>query len=145
MQVSNAATYSTTESSKEVEFVDISETGFNALSAETFMKLLITELQNQDPLEPMGNEELLNQISMMRNLQSNIELSDTLQSISNSQQLTSAAALIGRTVTGIDSELEPVTGIVQRAFVRDGETYVGIGASEVPLKNISSVDLPVES
>ncbi|MCA9007871.1 MAG: flagellar hook capping protein, partial [Planctomycetaceae bacterium] len=101
--------------------------------------LLITELQNQDPTEPLGNEELLAQISSMRELQSNIELSDTLKEITTGQSLTQAAALIGKEVEGQEGEQNPVAGIVDRAFVRDGKSYVGIGAFELPVSAISSV------
>lgn len=120
------------------QVVDRSKTGFNGLSADDFMKMLITQLQNQDPSEPMTNAELLNQISMMRNLQSNIELSDTLKSISTGDQLTTAAGLIGRLVNVTTSE-EPQAGVVDRAFLRDGKAYVGFGDKEALLSDVSEV------
>ena len=125
---------------REVEIVDSANTGFNALTSESFIKLLITQLQNQDPTEPVGNDELLSQLSAMRSLQSNIELSEALKSITTNQQLSTAATFIGQTVTGSvgDQSLE---GIVDRAFLRDGVAFVGIGGNEVPLNNVTSVEL----
>lgn len=119
--------------------VDRNETGFAGLDSTAFMKLLITQLQNQDPTEPVTNSELLNQLAMMRNLQSNIELGDSLAAITSSQNLSNAAAFIGRTVVGTNTNKEQVTGVVDRAFVADGEAFVGIGSDEIGLKQVESV------
>lgn len=128
-----------------VNVVDQDKTGFSGLTAESFLKLLITELQNQDPTEPLGNEELLGQLSSMRELQSNIELSETLTDINTGQSLTQAAALIGKEVEGQEEGQPPVSGIVDRAFVRDGKAYVGVGASELPVTGILNVQQPASS
>ncbi|QDV50203.1 flagellar hook assembly protein FlgD [Gimesia fumaroli] len=130
-------------SANSVNVVEADEVGFNGLTADTFMKLLITELQNQDPTEPLGNEQLLAQLSSMRELQSNIELSDTLKEITTGQSLTQAAGLIGKEIEGQDGEQPPVEGVVDRAFVREGKAYVGVGSSELPVSAISNVRTPV--
>ena len=142
MAVDGIGGSSSTSGTTAVEVVDPDKVGFNGLTAESFMKLLITELQNQDPTEPLGNEQLLAQISSMRELQSNIELSDTLKEITTGQSLTQAAALIGKEVEGQEGQQNPVSGVVERAFVRDGKSYVGIGAFELPVSAITSVQEP---
>ncbi|MCA9015650.1 MAG: flagellar hook capping protein [Planctomycetaceae bacterium] len=128
-----------------VQVVDADKVGFSGLTADSFMKLLITELQNQDPTEPLGNEQLLAQLSSMRELQSNIELSDTLQAITTGQSLTQAAGLIGKEIEGQEGQQTPVAGIVDRAFVREGKAYVGVGAFELPVSAISNVQLPASA
>jgi flagellar basal-body rod modification protein FlgD len=129
----------TTASGSSLPVVPADQAGFGSLNSDTFMKLLITQLQNQDPLEPVGNEELLSQLSMMRNLQANIELGESLKAITTNQQLSTAAAYIGRQITGTDTGRENITGIVDRAFLRDGEAFVGVGAREVALGQVASV------
>ena len=122
----------------DVPFVDAADTGFAGLTSESFLKLLITQLQNQDPTEPIGNEELLNQISSMRTLQSNVELSDALKSLTSNQQLGTAASFIGKTVSGaVGSQV--VEGTVDRAFLRDGTAFVSVGDAEVPLDAITDI------
>jgi flagellar basal-body rod modification protein FlgD len=135
MAVTSVGTQST------ANLVERDQVGFAGLNSDAFMTLLITELQSQDPLDPMRNEEMLNQLSMMRNLQSNIELGETLKSITQNQQLTTAAAIIGRTVTAGTANGD-VTGIVDRAFLRDGKTYLGIGDREFELGQVRSINLP---
>ena len=103
-----------TPGGQPIKIVDPSETGFNAMNAESFLKLLITQLQNQDPSAPMSNEELLGQISTMRDLQSSIELSDTLDSLAASQTSSSqtqlAASLIGKELVAYVDDGTLITG-----------------------------------
>lgn len=133
-----------TSANSSVPVVSQEETGFNALSAENFLEMMIVQLQNQDPLEPTGNEELLNQISQMRSLQSSTELSEVLTTVNSQQQLTSAASLIGRTVTGTASSNQgteqTIEGVVERAFISDGQAYVGLESGDLALNNISHVE-----
>jgi flagellar basal-body rod modification protein FlgD len=50
--------------------VDTGGTGFNSLTADDFLTLLIAQLQNQDPTEPVDNAEILNQLATMQGLTS---------------------------------------------------------------------------
>lgn len=125
--------------------IDSGRTGFNGLTADDFFKLLIAQLQNQDPSEPVGNEELLAQLSTMRNLQSNIELGEVLKKLSSSldgqnadygQKLSVAASYIGRSVT-----LDDLTvGRVEHAFLEDGQTFIGVNGIDVPLSRVIAVN-----
>ena len=49
------------------------------LKTEDFIKMMITQLQNQDPLEPAKNQELLAQMSQIGQLQSANALQDSLK------------------------------------------------------------------
>lgn len=132
-----------TTSNTGIKTVAPESTGFNALSSENFLQMMIVQLQNQDPLEPTGNEELLNQISQMRSLQSSIELSDVLKTVSSQQKLGSAASLIGKSVEGIvagsNGTETTLRGVVVRAFVRGGEAFVGLSSGEIEIGNITTV------
>ena len=138
MEVTSAA------GSNNATIVDPNETGFAGLDSASFMKLLITQLQNQDPTEPVGNDELLSQLSAMRNLQSNIELGDALKAITSNQQLSTAATFIGKSVTGTTVDGDPITGLVERAFQRDGSTFLGIDGEEIAMQDVLSVALDSE-
>jgi flagellar basal-body rod modification protein FlgD len=123
----------------EIQVVEKDQVGFAGLNADTFMKLLITELQNQDPLSPMESSDMLNQLSMMRNLSANIELADALEAITSNQQLSTAATFIGKQVTGTDSANNDVVGVVDRAFLRNNEAFVRVSDIDVPLSQVTSV------
>lgn len=113
--------------------------GLNGVTSDTFMKLLITQLQNQDPTQPVGNEELLQQLSNMRNLQANIELQGTLKSLGTNQQISSGASLIGKVVTGKDAQNADVYGLADHVTVNGGVAYVGWGNTEIPLSSVTGV------
>jgi len=119
------------------------QVGFAGLTSIDFIRLLVAELQNQDPLDPVGNEQLVNQLSSMQTLQSNVELSKAIEQMAQafstspiSQQLSTAASFIGQSITGADS----LTGTVDRAFLQGGEAFVGIGGLEFSLEGIASVN-----
>lgn len=67
-------------------------------STQDFLELLITELTNQDPLEPTDNEAMLRQISSIREIELSSELTDSLKSLTDQQSVGSAAGLIGQFV-----------------------------------------------
>jgi len=123
----------------QVKYVDRADTGFNGLSSEDFLKILIAQLQNQDPSNPMDSDQLLQQVSAMRALQSNIELSDSLKSLTMSQQLTSATSFLGKQIAGVNADSETVSGTVDRVVVSEGKTFLAVGAKQIELSKVSTV------
>src|ERR1700691_644841 len=93
---SNTASTSSTSSSSGSD-------GFNNLTTGAFMQMLIAELENQDPTNPMSNQDLLSQISAMAQLQSTEDLDTALTNNTNNQQLSTAASFIGANIQGTDS------------------------------------------
>ena len=75
-------------------------TGFSALTAEDFSNIIFTELSKQDPLAPNDTNALLQQISSVRAIQSDMDLSSKLSSLVNENEFSSAATLIGKTISG---------------------------------------------
>ena len=141
--MSTINTIAATPDGTAIPVVDANQTGFSGINSETFIKLLVTQLQNQDPSEPVSNEQLLTQISQMRALQSSTELSDTLKELTTSQKSTSftsaAASFIGKEITGISETGEQVSGKVDRAVFRGGKAFIGIGATEIPIDGVTTI------
>ena len=70
-------------------------------SEQRFLKLLVTQLNNQDPLNPLDNAELTSQLAQMSTVSGVEKMNTTLQSLvdqSGSSQVLQAASLIGHTV-----------------------------------------------
>lgn len=66
-----------------------------------FMTMLVTQLKNQDPLNPLDNSQMTSQLAQINTLSGIEELNKTLQSITgqiDASQSLQAAALIGREV-----------------------------------------------
>jgi len=94
------------------------------LKAEDFIKMMITQLQNQDPMEPAKNEELLAQMSQIGQLQSATMLQESLQGMVLQNQLGSAGNLIGKTIQGMDDKNETVKGIVNSVRVENDKIFL---------------------
>jgi len=72
-----------------------------AESKDTFLKLLTTQLQNQDPLNPMDNAQMTSQLAQISTVDGITKLNATLQSMFSSvadSQTLQAAALVNRVV-----------------------------------------------
>src|SRR5262245_59901812 len=70
----------------------------NDIDLGTFLDIMITELQNQDPLNPLDNKDMLAQISQIREVGATDKLTKTLESVLLGQNLTSSISMIGSDV-----------------------------------------------
>ncbi len=113
---------------------------YDSLDTEFFLKLLVSEMQNQDPLEPMDSSKIVEQIASIRAIVSNDKLSNTLGSVLLGQNVNTATGLIGKTVTGLNSSSNTVTGTVDRVEVADGEVTLYVGNDAISLSNISEIE-----
>jgi len=117
-------------------------TGFAALTSQDFMTMLLAELKNQDPTQPVSNADLLSQLSQMQSLQSNVELKSTLSGLASDQQMSAGASFLGKVVTGTDANKQPVSGIASSVTLQNGTLMIGIGSSSVSIDNVTGVALP---
>lgn len=85
-----------------------------------FLKLMITELQNQDPLNPLDNAQMIAQIGELRSISSTDKLTSTLDSVLLGQNISSATGLIGSTIEGVSDDSQRIRGIVDRVGVEKG-------------------------
>ncbi len=86
------------------------------LSRDAFLQLLVTQLQNQDPLDPVDNSEMLAQLAQFSSLEQMNNLNESFEQLSgNMDQLNfiSASGLVGRDVTGVNAEGLLVSGEVE--------------------------------
>ena len=120
--------------------------GLNDLDVDQFLGLLIAEMQNQDPLNPMENSELVQQISQIREISATNQLSDTLSSVLLGQNTATASSLIGKRISALTDDAENIEGVVTRASVSADDSTDGsrtirvhIGDKSVRLDNIREI------
>ena len=136
---SSAAAQQTTATASQ------SSSNYNELDIDDFLKLLISELQNQDPLDPMDNSEMVQQIGQIREIGATDQLTKTLSSLSSSQELVTASSLIGKTVEGLAEDSSAVDGIVDRITVETSDendtrtVKVHVGGKTMDIKNIREI------
>lgn len=142
MAISNVQNTSSTPTSTTT-------TGTNAqsLGKDAFMKLLVNQMKNQDPLSPSDNSQYLSQLAQFSSLEQMQELNDNIVGLAVLQQnnalmsqLTQSSTLIGQEVRYTDpTTQESKTGFVSSVKVDDGIAVLSIGGSTVPLANVSEV------
>ena len=88
------------------------ENRFSDLSSQEFVEIIFAELANQDPLKPSDTGALLDQLSTLRSIQSDIDLQSKLESLIAQNELSSAASMIGKFVSGVSAEGEFVEDFV---------------------------------
>lgn len=69
------------------------------MGATAFLQLLTTELQNQDPLNPMDGTQSVTQLAQFQALQSQVTMADSFTSFQKNFALSQAAGLIGMVVS----------------------------------------------
>ncbi|OCL27089.1 hypothetical protein U472_06305 [Orenia metallireducens] len=123
----------------------------NSLTTDDFLNLLVTELQYQDPTEPMNNSEMMSQMTEYTSLQQSDKLTTTIESLNasissliNYQQFSQAGQLIGKEVTveKIDSESEEtttITGEIERVDLSGGSISVIVGGESYSIDNITQI------
>lgn len=123
----------------------------NELGADDFLQLLVTQLANQDPLAPTSNEELLNQLSSIRDIQLSSTLADSLKTLTGNQRYGAAAALIGKNVTARTGDDTGASGeasgrVIGIRFDADGRAALELDSGAVvPLEQLESVTDPEAS
>jgi len=113
---------------------------FGELSSEEFIKVLVTELTSQDPFNPQDTTALLEQLSSLRNIESQMSLQDELGTLVNQNQLASAGGLIGRDVEGLSGANDRVSGRVTAVRVEGGEVQLELDSGRsLPMDRVTSI------
>ena len=106
-----------------------SANSLNELGMDDFLDLMIAELQNQDPLNPLENDELIAQISQIREVGATEGLTNTLNAVLLGQNIASATNLIGADVVALDETGGRVAGNVQVVTIVDGQPKLELAVS----------------
>ena len=122
----------------------------NELGKDAFMKLLVNQLKNQDPLDPNKAQDSVAQLAQFSSLEQMQELNDNIvglavlqQSNALLSQLTSSSALIGKQVEYVDpSDQSHKWGSVDSVRIEDGIAKLQIGGASIPLANVLTIGTP---
>lgn len=82
------------------------------LGKDDFLQLLVMQLKNQDPLEPLKNEEFIAQLAQFTSLEQMTNLNKNFEGMMALQGLSYASSFIGREVAWYDEEGQVLSGTV---------------------------------
>lgn len=123
------------------------------LGKDDFLKLMIAQMQYQDPLSPMDNTQMIAQMAQFTSVEQLANIKDQLAAMS--QSLGSSSGLIGKIVswagetetgnydinTGKAEVIQHVeSGLVDSVIVRGGVHYLKVGDKEIELSQVTQVE-----
>ena len=115
-----------------------------ALGQEDFLRLFLTELNFQDPLEPLDNREFLAQIAQFAGLEQSRQTSESIDNLVFLNASAQSVSLLGQQV-GVNSPTGPISGTVSAVrFSENGslltiEQANGDFLSDVRLSQVSLI------
>ena len=109
-----------------------------AEARDQFLHLMVTQLQNQNPLEPTSQEDFLQQLSTFSMVEGIEKLNTNFDQMLKAQQLSQGADLVGKTVEFASSN-GTASGVVQKARVVDGSIVLTVNGKNVPLDDVYAV------
>jgi flagellar basal-body rod modification protein FlgD len=112
-----------------------------------FLDLLVTQLRNQTPLEPVDNSSFMNQMAQYSSMTEQKQLNDNLLrlldyqgALARLQGLSEGSALLGKEITFVVDGGKKETGVVESVFVDDqGEVKMRVGEKEVALRQVTGI------
>lgn len=116
----------------------------NTIDMQMFLRMLTTQLSNQNPLSPMDDSAFFGQIASLGTVQG-------MDTLTKQMQVSEASALLGKTVTGITDQQDSifagsnvVTGKVVGMTVQNGNYYLYVqdgngGVAQMQMGNIQSI------
>jgi flagellar basal-body rod modification protein FlgD len=88
------------------------QTSKTAVDYDAFLNLLVAQMKNQDPTNPMDSTEYVAQLASFSQVEQSVQINTRLESLLQASTLSQADALIGRTVTSADGNVSGVvTGV----------------------------------
>lgn len=109
-----------------------------------YMNLLITQLQNQNPLEPLDNNDMASQLAQFTQLQQLESMNESFAKVLATTELTYANSLIGKEVSFVleneTGATDITSGIVEQVYNNvDGEIFLRVGDYMFGLESVISI------
>lgn len=98
---------------------------------QSFLKLLVAEMKNQDPTSPMESTDYVAQLATFSQVEQSVQVNSKLEQLLQSSQLSQASSIIGRTVTSADGKISGKVSEVR--LYTDGIIAVLENGKEVPM------------
>jgi flagellar basal-body rod modification protein FlgD len=107
----------------------------NSLGQTDFLNLLVAQLKNQDPLNPMKDTEFIAQLAQFSSLQEMSSLNSTMGAYVTQQTYMNAINMVGKQITTSDGK----SGVVSKVGLDNGTINIYVGANKYAMSDITGV------
>jgi flagellar basal-body rod modification protein FlgD len=115
-------------------------TNKTTMSSTDFMKVMLTQLSHQDPLNPTDSNQLLTQMSQISQLQSNQDMQTNISSLTLQQSIGAAGNLVGKEVKGLTETGDAAVGAVTSVRVANKTVYLELdNGKTLPMQNVTAI------
>lgn len=110
-----------------------------SLNQDDFLKLLVTQLTNQDPLKPQTDTEFVAQMTQFTNLEQTKQMNADIAKLRIQTTLGQSVGLLGQEVVVQAGDNPAVTGLVTGVEIKGGEAQIKVGTQSYTLGQVVSV------
>lgn len=117
------------------------------LDSDAYLTLFLASLKNQDPTSAMNTSEMMQQLSLLSQMQAIYDLQDTVKDMSENltgSQIQQSSAMLGKEITAIKSDGKLVQGIASDVTVNGDIISLLVEGQSVTLGEVSRVSLAKE-
>ncbi len=123
------------------------------LGQQDFLKIMVEQMRNQNPLEPQDNSQFFNQIAQFQQLDAMTQISEAISTLVEVSGLANSSALIGRHVpaevpqrpdpeTGFPRPDQTVSGIVERVTFDESGSVLHVNGLAIPASTVVEITDP---
>lgn len=134
--------YPTTATGQQSSDTPTTTPTVKTLNQDDFLKLLATQMQAQDPMNPMKDTDFIAQMANFTSLEQMKGLSSSFASFISQQKAVDAQSYLGKTVTVLDSDKGTVTGTVSGISLQDTTPMIIVGGKTYDPTMIQTIQSP---
>lgn len=112
------------------------------LDKNAFLRLLTTQLENQDPLNPASEQEMVGTLAQFTALEQTGKLADSMDALTKTNQWSQGSTLLGRAILGLNEKGNQVQGTVVGLGMVEDKLILHLDNNQtVPLTGLSAVKI----
>lgn len=138
--MSDTAVNAVNTTAKSNPFGNIDTGKFGDMTSGEFINVLITEMTNQDPFEPNDSAAVMEQLSSLRNIESQVALQESIELLVTQNNIAQAGGMIGKTIEGLSQNNNEISGTVTAVRVVDGQAQLELdGLQTITLDRVTAI------
>jgi flagellar basal-body rod modification protein FlgD len=113
----------------------------DTLGKDQFLSILVTQLRNQDPMQPLQDKDFIAQMAQFTSVEQLMNMATELTLMR--QSIGSASTMIGKTIEWNEyneaGEVTTASGVVNSIISKEGILYARVGGAEIALDYVTSI------